>query len=219
MEKIKILIVEDHPMMRTALRVILEDESDLEPIGETKDGRHAVQLAAELDPDVILMDLMLPGIDGIEAIGRICNNNPESKILALTSLSTDEKVMGAVQAGALGYITKESSDETLIDAIHTVATGQPYLPPEIALKVLKGVRRMKHVPTIDEELRPNLTPRQEEILALMGEGRTDAEIAKLLFLKEGTVRFHIHSILQRLGFENRSQAAAYANLRDVNQDE
>ena len=212
MNKIKILIADDHPLMREALRAAVEDEPDLQVVGEAADGREAVALARELDPDVILMDLLMPGMDGLEATATILAQQPEIKILTLTSLSTEDKVLAAVQAGALGYVTKEAPRAELLQAIRRLAAGEPVLPPEIALKLFSGIRRIKMVPA-EDDLTELLTPRQEEVLALLGEGRSDQEIAQTLHISEGTVRTHVHHILNRLGLENRTQAVAFANRR------
>jgi NarL family two-component system response regulator LiaR len=211
MEKIRLLIADDHPMMREALLTALAEETDLEVVGEASNGIEALKLAQERKPDVILMDLLMPGMDGLEAIGRIIESNPEAKILVVTSLEDEDKIVAAIQAGALGYFPKTASRAYLLEGIRKIADGIPYLPSGIALKLFKGIRGMQAVAKnmIDEPL----TSRQEEILALMGEGRSDQEIAKTLHLEEATVRSHVHRIIQRLGVENRSQAVVYANRR------
>jgi NarL family two-component system response regulator LiaR len=211
MEKIRLLIADDHPMMREALLTALAEETDLEVVGEASNGIEALKLAQEYKPDVILMDLLMPGMDGLEAIGRIIEANPKAKILVVTSLEDEDKIVAAVQAGALGYFPKTASRAYLLEAIRKIADGLPYLPSGIALKLFKGIRGLKAVAksTIDEPL----TSRQEEILALMGEGRSDQEIARTLHLEEATVRSHVHRIIQRLGVESRAQAVVYANGR------
>jgi DNA-binding NarL/FixJ family response regulator len=211
MENIRLLIIDDHPMMREALITALADEKDMQIVGEAADGIEGVRLAEECNPDVILMDLLMPGMDGLESITMIIGTNPEAKILVVTSLEDEDKVLAAIQAGALGYFPKTAPRTFLLEAVRKVADGIPYLPAGIALKLFKGIRGLKGpAKGADEEL---LTPRQEEILALMGEGRSDQEIGKLLHLEEPTVRSHVHRILQRLGVENRAQAVAYANGR------
>jgi len=209
MEKIRLLIADDHPMMREALRTALVEETDMEVVGEASNGIEALKLAGECQPDVILMDLLMPGMDGLEAISRILEVNPEAKILVVTSLEDEDKVLAAIQAGALGYFPKTAPRSYLLEGIRKIADGLPYLPSGIALKLFKGIRGIKLTAksTIDEPL----TSRQEEILALMGEGRSDPEIAKTLHLEEATIRSHVHRIIQRLGVENRIQAVAYAN--------
>jgi DNA-binding NarL/FixJ family response regulator len=216
MENIRLLIIDDHPMMREALITALADEKDMQIVGEAADGIEGVRLAEECKPDVILMDLLMPGMDGLESIAMIIETNPEAKILVVTSLEDEDKVLAAIQAGALGYFPKTAPRTFLLEAIRKVADGIPYLPAGIALKLFKGIRGLKGpAKGAEEEL---LTPRQEEILALMGEGRSDQEIGKQLHLEEPTVRSHVHRILQRLGVENRAQAVAYANGRRRLQD-
>jgi NarL family two-component system response regulator LiaR len=215
MDKIKVLIVDDHPMMRDALQTALADETDIEVTGEASNGLEAVQLAGELMPDIIIMDLLMPSMDGLEAIAVISSANPQIKILVSTSLDDEEKVLAAVQAGALGYFPKTAGRLALLEAIRKVAQGIPYLPAEIAVKLFKGIRdgkvtsQSQGVKAVDEPL----TERQDQILALLGEGRSDQEIAKALHLEESTVRSHVYRILQRLGFENRAQAVAYVHRR------
>ena len=210
MDKIRILIVDDHPMMREALQTALSEEADLEVVGQASEGNEAITLAEKLAPDVILMDLLMPGMDGLEAIRRIFTANPEARILTLTSLEEEDKVLAAIQAGALGYFPKTAPRAYLLEAIHKVADGVPYLPAGITLKLFNSLRRIKAFSPANPDEEP-LTSRQKEILALVGEGRSDQEIGGILHLEETTVRSHIHNILQRLDLENRAQAVAYAN--------
>jgi DNA-binding NarL/FixJ family response regulator len=210
MEKIKILVVDDHPMMREAMLTALNEEADMLVIGEATNGIEAIKFAAENKPDVILMDLLMPGMDGLDAISGICAANPQARILVITSLEDEDKVLHSIQAGALGYFPKTAPRAFLLEAIRKVADGIPYLPAGIAVKLFKALREMPFG-GIRSELDEPLTVRQEEILALLGEGRSDHEIGKFLHLEEATVRSHIHHVIQRLGVENRLQAVAYAN--------
>lgn len=214
MEQVKILIADDHPMMREALRAALEDESDLIVTWEASNGMEAVVLAEEHHPDVILMDLLMPGMDGLEAIQQIMEKNPQARIMVVTSLEEEEKVVAAVQAGALGYFPKTAPRSFLLEGIRRVADGVPYLPSGITKKLFNGLRKMKTGPLEQTAVEEPLTGRQEEILAMLGEGRSDADISKALHLSDATVRSHIHSILQRLGLESRSQAVAFYNKRN-----
>jgi NarL family two-component system response regulator LiaR len=209
MKKIKILIVDDHPMMREALTTALSEEADMNVVGEASDGAEGIKLAVELKPDVILMDLLMPGMDGLKAIAGTLEVIPDAKILVVTSLEDEDKILSAIQAGALGYFPKTTPRIFLLEAIRKVSDGIPYLPAGIAQKLFKGIRGTK-VPAGRSAVDEPLTSRQDEILALLGEGRSDHEIGKTLHLEEATVRSHVHRILQRLGVENRAQAVAYA---------
>ena len=209
MDKIKLIVVDDHPMMREILMNALAGEKDMEVIGEASDGIEGMKKAIELNRDVILMDLLMPGMDGLEAIEGILAARPDVKILVVTSLEDQDRILATVQAGVLGYFPKSAPRPYLLEAIRKVADGIPYLPAGIAQKLFKSIREMKSRgrSAIDEPL----TSRQDEVLALLGEGRSDQEISKMLHLEEATVRSHVHRILQRLGVETRAQAVAYAN--------
>jgi DNA-binding NarL/FixJ family response regulator len=214
MDKIKILVVDDHPMMREAMVTALNEEADMQVICEASNGIEAIKFAEENKPDVILMDLLMPGMDGLETIARVYEVDPQAKILVVTSLEDEDKVLAAIQAGALGYFPKTAPRTFLLEAIRKVADGVPYLPSGIAVKLFKALRELgssMHPGTARSVVDEPLTARQEEILALLGEGRSDNEIGKFLHLEEATVRSHLHRIIQRLGVENRSQAVAYAN--------
>jgi DNA-binding NarL/FixJ family response regulator len=212
MNKIKILIVDDHPMMREALQTAFEGEDDLEMIGEAPDAITALKMLEKIKPDVIMMDMLLPEMSGLEAIEKIIGNNPGAKILVLSSMEDEERIISAIQAGALGYFPKTAPREYLLEAIRKVADGIPYMPSGITLKLFQGLRMTKlTLPANDTQI--PLTTRQQEILSLLSEGHSDDQIAKLLHLEESTVRAHLHHILQRLGLKNRAQAIAYAHQR------
>jgi two-component system, NarL family, response regulator LiaR len=210
MNKIKILIVDDHPMMREALQTAFEGEDDLEMIGEAPDAIKALKMLETLKPDVIMMDMLLPGMSGLEAIEKIIDADPQAKILVLSSMEDEERIVSAIQAGALGYFPKTAPRTYLLEAIRKVADGVPYMPAGITLKLFQGLRRVKMVQPAND-MQVSLTSRQQEILSLLSEGRSDDEIAKLLYLEESTVRAHVHHILQRLGLKNRTQAIAYVH--------
>ena len=211
MDKINILIVDDHPMMREAMRTALEEEPDLNVIGEASDGLQAVRMYKELEPDLVMMDLLLPGIDGLEATAQILKNDPRAKIIVVSSLEDQENILAATQVGALGYFPKTAPRQHLLEAIHKVADGLPYMPAGITAKLFQSLREMKETPPDNREPTESLTSRQQQILALMGEGRSDQEVADILKIEEATVRTHVHNILQRLGFETRAQAVAFVN--------
>ncbi len=209
MDQIKILIVDDHPMMRDALKMAFTGEDDLQVIGEASDPIEALKMLSTLAPDVILMDLLMPNMGGVEAIGQVLKLNPQAKILVLTSLEDEEKVVACIQAGALGYFPKTAPRTYLLEAIRKVADGIPYMPSGITLKLFQGLRRTKTSPINDPQI--TITARQREIMLLMAEGKSDDEIAKTLHLQDATVRSHIHQIQQRLGLENRSQVVVYVH--------
>jgi len=210
MKKIRILVADDHPLMRDALLLTLDEDPELQVVGEAANGIEALELAAELNPDVLLMDLLMPGMNGLDAITKIKETHPQIKVLVVTSLEDEEKILAAVQAGALGYFPKSAPRNYLFEAIHKVANGIPYLPAGIALKLFSVVRDLKVSPPGEDINQEPLTARQKEILALIGEGQTDNEIAETLHLSVNTVYSHVHHIIQRLGVRNRSQAVLYA---------
>jgi len=218
MNKIKILIVDDHPIMREALQISFTGEDDLQVIGEASNGIEALKLLKTLTPDIILMDLLMPKMDGLETIKHIFESNSQAKILVLSSMEDEERVVTAIQAGALGYFPKTAPRQYLLDAIRKVADGVPYMPSGITMKLFQGMRHMKTVPAASET-QITITARQREVMILMGEGKTDEEISKILHLQETTVRTHLFHIQQRLGLENRSQVMAYAHNHMKYKDE
>lgn len=209
MKFIKILIVDDHPMMRDALKMSLASEKDMKVIGEGNNGKEALKLLETLSPDIILMDLMMPEMNGLEATTNIFKNNPQARILILTSMEDEEHVVAAVQAGALGYFPKTAPRQFLLEAIRKVADGVPYMPAGITLKLMEGMRKTKTMAQGNAQI--TITARQREIMMLMAEGKTDEEIANILSLQESTVRAHVHQIGQRLDTKNRSQIVAYVH--------
>jgi NarL family two-component system response regulator LiaR len=209
MKLIKILIVDDHPMMRDALKMSLASEKDIKIIGEGSNGKEALKLLEAIEPDVILMDLMMPEMNGLETITEIFKTNPHMRILVLSSMEDEEHVLTAIQAGALGYFPKTAPRQYLLEAIHKIADGVPYMPAGITMKLFEGLRKTKTVSQSDSQI--TITARQREIMMLMAEGKTDEQIANILHLQESTVRAHVHQIGQRLGTENRSQIVAYVH--------
>ncbi len=205
-EKIRILIVDDHEIVREGLRGFLKSQTEFMVVGEAGNGAEAVKLARSLIPDVILMDLVMPVMDGITAIRHIINENPSARILVLTSFAEDDKVFPAVKAGALGYLLKDSSPMDLLEAIRQVSLGESALHPSIARKVLKEIN-CSTTPFEEAEL---LTPREIDVLRLVAEGMSNQDIAGQLSLSEWTVRTHLRSIMAKLNLVNRTQAALYA---------
>ena len=205
MEKISVLIVDDHPVVRQGLRTFLELQEDLEILGEAGDGAEAVAQVEKLLPDVVLMDLMMPGVDGIEATRRIRAVSPSSKVIALTSFTDDEMVFPAVKAGAAGYLLKDVRPQDLADAIRTVHRGEALLHPMIAAKLMRDVAQDK-----PKGVGQGLTERELEVLQHIARGMSNKEIAAALVLSEKTVKTHVSNILQKLHLADRTQAALYA---------
>lgn len=205
-ERIRILIVDDHEIVREGLRGFLKSQEDFVIIGEADNGAEAVKLARSYIPDVILMDLVMPIMDGINATRQIINENPSARILVLTSFGDDEKVFPAVKAGALGYLLKDSSPSELLDAIRQVSQGESALHPSIARKVLREINRS----STELEEGDRLTTREIDVLRLVAEGLSNQDIAARLSLSEWTVRTHLRSIMAKLNLVNRTQAALYA---------
>lgn len=205
-EMIRIFIADDHAIVREGLRALLATEPGLELVGEANNGLQAVSKVRDLRPDVTLLDMVMPQMDGLEAILEIRKNWPEAKIIVLTSFSDDEKVFSAIRNGALGYLLKESSPQDLLQAIQIVARGEGFLSPTIASKVMRELNQPPKLPPTKDPL----TEREVEILQLVAQGLTNDEIAEKLVLSERTVRTHVSNILAKLQLANRTQAALYA---------
>jgi len=203
---IRILVVDDHAIIRRGIRAMLETVPDIEMVGEATNGREAVAAAEKLRPDVILMDLVMPEMDGIEAIRRIKAHDAEARVLVLTTFAGEDKLFPAIKAGALGYHLKDSSPGELVQAIRQVSRGESSLHPMIARKVLQELSRPSdRPPTLDP-----LTPREVEVLRLVAQGLDNREIAETLVISEATVRTHVSHILSKLHLATRTQAALYA---------
>lgn len=204
---IRVLIVDDQAIVRKGTMALLAQVDGITVVGEAANGQAAIEQAALLNPDVILMDLVMPKVDGIAAIQEISIRQPQVRILALTSFATDDKIFPAIKAGALGYLLKDAEPEELVAAIHQVYRGEPSLPPAIARKLLREIRQ----PPSQQQSAPDpLTERELEVLSLVAKGLDNQAIADRLTVTEVTVRTHISHILDKLHLANRVQATLYA---------
>jgi len=203
---IRILIVDDHEVVRKGIRSLLSTESDMQVVGEASNGREAIEQAETLLPDVIIMDLVMPEVDGLEAIARIRSRHPRSRILVLTSFGSDHKLFPALKAGAVGYLLKDTSPEDLIRAIRNAAAGRTSLHPTVARRLLIEFSNDS------ENHRPAepLTAREIELIRRLARGHTNEQIGEELHISEATVRTHVSHILGKLNLTNRTQAALYA---------
>jgi DNA-binding NarL/FixJ family response regulator len=207
---IRVLVVDDQALVRSGFRMILDNRDDIEVVGEAEDGEEAVALTGELDPDVILMDIRMPNVDGVQATGRLVEAGARARILVLTTFDLDEYAYAAIRAGASGFLLKNVKPAELVDAIRLVAAGNTLLGPSVTRRLLE--RFAQSEPKLDgRALVSALTDREREILVLIASGRSNAEIAGELFVTETTVKSHVSSILRKLGVRDRVQAviAAY----------
>jgi two-component system, NarL family, response regulator LiaR len=209
-ELIRVLIVDDHAIVRRGLRGLLEIVDDIEVVGEAADGDQAVRLAAAKAPDVILMDLVMPVRDGIAAIREIRAGHPGIEIVALTSFVEEEKVVAALEAGAIGYLLKDVDERAVIEAIRAAHNGEVRLDPAVAAILTDRLRRRPTPPPVDP-----LTEREMEVLALLGTGLSNREIATRLGIANATARTHVSNVLGKLGLASRTQAALYAVEHDI----
>ncbi|QYN34368.1 response regulator transcription factor [Pseudonocardia sp. DSM 110487] len=209
---VRVLLVDDQALFREALATLLAVHEGVEVVGEAGDGDEALRKAAELVPDVVLMDLRMPVLDGIGATRRLRVEQPEVRVIALTTFDDDQDVFAALRAGAVGYLLKDVSSARLVEAVHAAARGESVLQPSVAAKV---VARFAQLPDTDAEARPQplvvpLSDRELGVLRLLADGRSNREIAAELFLAEGTVKNHVTNVLAKLGARDRTQAALRA---------
>jgi DNA-binding NarL/FixJ family response regulator len=205
--KIEILVADDHPMLREGLVAVLGTQPDFEVVGEAADGVEVVRLARELQPDVILLDLQMPGKDGVAALNELRDAGSESRTVVFTAYDTDERILGALRAGALGYLLKGASRAEIFSAIRTAASGGSPLEPTVTAKLLNSAG--------GGAATDGLTQRELEVLGLLAGGLTNREISGRLFVTERTVKFHVGSILHKLGASNRTEAARIAARRGL----
>jgi two-component system, NarL family, response regulator LiaR len=201
-DPIKVLVVDDHWVVRQGLRMFLDQESAITVVGEASDGSEAVELARRLRPDVVLMDILMPHVDGIEATTRIKSEMPNIEVIALTSVLQDRSVSDAIQAGAIGYLIKDTRGDELISAIQDAAEGRVHLSPEAATRLVKDLRPPERV--------ESLTRRETSVLKLVAEGLANKEIARRLSISEKTVKAHLNNVFAKLDVHSRTQAALQA---------
>lgn len=214
MDKIRILLVDDHAMLRAGLRVLLDLYPDFEVVGEAGDGQEALALVREQSPDVVLMDIAMPGLDGLMVTRRIREESPQSRVIMLTQHENKEYITPALQVGALGYVLKRSADEELVSAIRAVYQGQTYLDPLVTGIVVDDYRRrLEGVPEGDPY--ESLTDREREVLVLVAKGRTNREIAELLHISPKTVDFHRTNLMRKLDVHSRTEVTRYAIRRGL----
>jgi two-component system, NarL family, response regulator LiaR len=206
---IRVVIVDDHTVVRQGLRFMLEQRAEVEVVGEGSDGEQAIALAGELVPDVLLLDLLMPKLDGIAAVRAIKRLTPTTQIIILTSYYEDDQIFNAIKAGALSYLLKDASAHDLVEAVGRAARGESMLHPLVAARLLQEIRHREHPPFQD------LTPRELEVLTHLARGRSNQEIARALVISEPTVRTHIANILSKLQLADRTQAAIYALQHQV----
>lgn len=203
---IRVLIADDHAVVREGLRTLINTEPGMTVIGEAQDGNQAVAQCLALQPDVLLLDMVMPHKSGLEVIEAVRQENPETRILVLTSFAGDDVVFPAIKSGALGYLLKNSSPKRLLYAIQEVFRGEPSMSPAIAKKLMLEMRTPSELPLTEDPL----TAREVDVLRLLAQGLTNQEIAERLFIGEGTVRTHVSNILSKLHLANRTQAALFA---------
>ena len=205
-ETIKVLIADDHGLVRMALRTLLDAETDIEVVGEAESGEMAVSMAEEYEPDVILLDLRMPGIGGVEACRQITETTPGSRVLVLTSFDDDEEVFGVLAHGASGYMLKDTRPDAVVQAVRSVADGQSVFDSKIANRVISGPKKNEE----EARIRDLLSDRELEVLRLIAKGMSNKEIGRSLWISETTVKTHVSHILRKLGQSDRTQAVLAA---------
>ena len=201
---IRVLVADDHPIVRAGIVGLLSAAVDIDVVGEAADGLDAVRLAAELEPDLVLMDLRMPALGGAEATARIIDARPTAKVLVLTTYETDEHILGAIEAGASGYLLKAAPEAEILAGVRSVVAGETVLAPSIAAKLVSRVRQDA------TSAPPSLSPRELEVLRLVADGRSNPEIARTLFIGEATVKTHLLHVFEKLEVNDRTRAVTRA---------
>jgi DNA-binding NarL/FixJ family response regulator len=211
MTPVRVLVVDDDDLMRAGLRAVLSSDPTIDVVGEAADGREAVRLTRQLRPDVVLMDVRMPNLDGIAATRELLAGSPQTRVLILTTFEDDDYVFGALAAGASGFLLKRSRPEQLIDAIHTIAAGDSLLSPSVTRTVINRMARqyVQPDPSVGRRLR-DLTPRERDVLELVASGLSNAEIAARLVVEESTIKTHMKRILAKLHLRDRVHAVILA---------
>ena len=208
MTKLRVLLVDDHQIVRLGLRTLIDDQDNMEVVGEADNTQQALRLVAQLRPNVVLMDIRLPGESGIEVTQKITTQYPECRVIMLTSYGDDDLILRAVRAGASGYVLKQVGNEMLLNAITAAGKGEAALDPATTARLLAHVRAAER--RADDDAFRDISERELEVLAQVARGKTNADIGKLLHLSEKTVRNYVSSVLEKLGMNNRIELAAYA---------
>ena len=207
---VRVLLVDDDKLMRAGLRAVFSVDEGIEVVGEAADGRAAIDSARRLKPDVVLMDVRMPEMDGITATRKLLEAAPEARVVIVTTFEEDDYVFGGLAAGASGFLLKRTGPEELISAIHTVAGGEALLSPSVTRRVIERMAREPTAAEADGERLGELTEREAEVLELLARGRTNAEIAEQLVIEESTVKTHVKRVLMKLGLRDRVQAVIFA---------
>lgn len=207
---IRILVADDHPVVRDGLVAVLGTQADFEVVSEAGNGREVIEQATALNPDVLLLDLEMPEMDGVETLQALRESSPQVRVIVFTAFDTDERILSAVQAGAQGYLLKGVPREELFNAIRVVHAGGSLLQPVVASKLLRQVSEAETTPKVDQ-----LTPRELEVLDLLAQGLPNKEIATTLVISQRTVKFHVSSIMGKLGASNRTEAVSIAAQRGL----
>lgn len=214
-DRISVLLVDDQELVRYGFRLVLEAEDDIVVVGEASDGDEAVRATARLSPDVVLMDVRMPTMDGIEATKQIIARSPDTRVLVLTTYDRDEFAFGALQAGAAGFLLKNTRPEELVDAVRTVHTGESVVSPRVTAKLIEVAVPHLSRPVDEDDGLAELSDREREIFTLVGQGLTNTEIAQRLHLSESTVKAHFGRVLLKLELSNRVQAVILAYERGI----